>query len=62
MEDLTRKHLRTVNHYYQRNFIEVRSMQHIKKLRSLYDSALGAKRAYHSLLAGMRFAISEPTV
>ena len=27
-------------------------MQHIRKLRSLYDSALGAKRAYHSLLAG----------
>ena len=49
MEDLNRKHLRSVTHCYQRNSIGVQSMHHIRVLRSLCDSTLGAQRAYHFL-------------
>ena len=40
----------TVTNHYQRDSLGAEVMQHIRVLRSLYDSASGAKQAYHSLV------------
>ena len=52
MEDLARAHLRTIANTYQCESLGVRSMHHIRGLRSLHDKASGAKQAYHSLVTG----------
>ena len=51
MEDFTRRHLRSVTHNYQHASLCVQASKHLRDLRSLSDSALGAKRTYHTLLS-----------
>ena len=50
MEDLTQRHLHVVTQAYQYASIYVHAVKHLRDLRSLYDSALGAKCAYHTIL------------
>ena len=49
MEDVARRHLRTVTHNYQHASLCAHAMKHLRDLRSLHDSTLGAKRAYHTI-------------
>ena len=49
MEDLTRRHLRTVTETYQYTCLCACTMKHLRDLRSLCDRALVAKHDYHKL-------------
>ena len=51
MEGLARRQLRTVTHFYQHASSCAHAMKHLRDLRSLFDSALAAKRAYYALLS-----------
>ena len=50
MEDLTHRHLRGVTQAYQYASICAHAMKHLRDLRSMYDNALSAKHAYHTIL------------
>ena len=51
MEDLTRKHLRATTHTYKYATSCAHTMKHLCDLWSMYDSAVGAKRCYHDVVA-----------
>ena len=51
MEDLTRKHLRTTTHAYTYATTCAHAMKHLRDFRSMYDSAIRAKRYYHDVVA-----------
>ena len=50
MEDLTHRHLRSVTQAYRYASICAHITKHLRDLLSLYDSALGTKQAYHTIL------------
>ena len=51
MEDLTRKHLRATTHAYNCATTCAHAMKHLRHHRSMYDSAITAKRCYHDVVA-----------
>ena len=50
MEDLTRKHLRVTTHVYDSATTCAHAMKHLRDLRSMYESAIIAKRDYHEVV------------
>ena len=53
LENLTMRHLRLVDNMYNRTHLYEQTMHHIRNLRDMYDSAITAKRKYHTLQASL---------
>ena len=59
MEDLAHKHLHVTTHAYMCATTCAHTMKHLRDLRTMYDSAIKAKRDYHEVVdARLRVAIS----